>query len=137
MKKIILGCASAILSGIGLTSFTNHNKGLISYYWFLVPCGVSVGVTKPTFAQIGGDIAYKGFETLQSLEQTNLFVCSGSGDLCIVGYTLGAIKGFRAGIPTSLKTVSGIPVGYKTKGGLSQSCQQVLGKFVAIFKLFL
>lgn len=116
MKKIIFGSASAILAVVGFSSFKSNKAVQTSYYWFQLPAGTSLSVTHPAFA---GENAYKGF----GQQSTIAFdPCTGSGDLCIIGYTLNAIHGFTvSGTPTALKTVSSLPAPYGTRGGVQQA----------------
>lgn len=120
MKKIFFSSISAILSVIGLSSFGDTKLFVTSYYWFGVIGSIPVTNTKPTFTQIGGQASYIGFGQQASI--TVSFPCSGTLNLCVLGYTFGAISGFSAsGIPTGLKTVSGVPVGYKTRGNVARN----------------
>ena len=117
MKKILFGSASAILAVIGFSSFKS-NKGSAgpSYYWFEVPGTVLKTNTHATFTQIGGASAFLAFEQQQNIDVS----CPGGNDICLVGYTLGQIRGFSGVTPTGLKTISGVTTAFKTLGGVSK-----------------
>lgn len=118
MKKILLGIISSLLAVFGLFSFTKSKIFLISYYWFYVESSLPVSDTHPTFEEISGD--YLGYST--QLNINNAPSCTGTGALCLVGYTLNSISGFSAiGVPTGLQTIfSGEPKPYATRGATTQ-----------------
>ena len=117
MKKIISSGVASIFAVIGLSSFSKSKIYLTSYYWFNVINPVSVTVTRPSFSQISGD--YLGYSTFSFI--WNPPDCTGSGALCLVGYTLGAISGFSSsGTPTGLQTTFGIPAAYTTTGATTK-----------------
>lgn len=118
MKKIFLGFISSLLATLGLSSFSSSKIFIISYYWFYVESSLPISDTHPTFEQISGD--YLGYST--QININNAPSCTGTGALCLVGYTLNSISGFSAiGVPTGLQTVfSGEPKSYATRGGTTQ-----------------
>ena len=124
MKKIVLSSISSLLAAMGLSSFTGSNFPPFSYYWFYAESPVAISVIHPTFAQIGGD--YLGYSTQANI--SNAPFCSGTGALCLVGYTLGSISGFTSGgTPTGFKTMGGAAPGeprpYATRGSTTQFFQ--------------
>ena len=106
MKKILFGSISAIIAVIGFSSFRNTKAFSYTYYWFEPTANIPSSNLNPTFAQIG---TYKGFISIPTGP------CTGTTELCFVGYTVGQLF-FTGATPVGLHTNGlglGIPTEYR------------------------